>query len=65
MDPQIRYILNQLTKMHVEVILPDLSDLMGGDLTTMKDIAVGAYDFTIPNVPEKRYQGDVASFTMM
>ncbi|MBQ5944879.1 hypothetical protein IJL65_00250 [bacterium] len=51
--------------MHVEVILPDLSDLMGGDLTTMKDIAVGAYDFTIPNVPEKRYQGDVASFTMM
>ena len=65
LDPQIRYILNQLTKMHVEVILPDLSDLMGGDLTTMKDIAVGAYDFTIPNVPEKRYQGDVASFTMM
>ena len=41
-DAQIRYIMNQLTKMHVDVILPDLSDLMWGDLTSIKNISKGS-----------------------
>ena len=65
LDPQIRYILNQLTKMHVEVILPDLSELMGGDMTSLYNVAWNAYDFTIPEVPEKRYQGNVGSLNVM
>jgi len=40
LDPQIRYILNQLTKMHVDIIRPDLSDLMGDDLSTIYDISL-------------------------
>ena len=64
LDPQIRYILNQLTKMHVNVILPDLSELMGGELSTLSDVAWKDYDFTIPGAPEKRYKGNVWSLNV-
>ena len=39
LDPQIRYIASQLTRMHVDVILPDLSNLMDDELTTIKEIS--------------------------
>ncbi len=65
LDPQIRYILNQLTKMHVEVILPDLSDLMWGDLTSIYNIAGSAYNFTIQGEKQYRYSGNVWSLNVM
>ena len=40
LDPQIRYILNQLTKMHINILWPDLSDLMGDDLMTLYNISL-------------------------
>ena len=37
LDPQIRYIANQLTKMHVEVKMPDPSNLIDNEVQTIKD----------------------------
>ena len=39
LDPQIRYILNQMTKMHINIILPDVLTLMKSDISSMKEIA--------------------------
>ena len=47
LDPQIRYILNQLTKMHVEIIWPDLSSLMWEDLRTINNVAGNFGDATV------------------
>ena len=38
LDPQIRYILNQLTKMHINVKMPDVSKLIGNEVQTLKNI---------------------------
>ena len=65
LDPQIRYILNQLTKMHVEVILPDLSDLMGDDLTSLYQKAWNSYDFTVQGTKPINYSGNVWSINVM
>ena len=37
LDPQIRYIVNQLTKMHVNIKLPDLSNLITNDIQSIKN----------------------------
>ena len=37
LDPQIRYILAQLTRMHINVKLPDLSNLIGNDVQAIKN----------------------------
>lgn len=39
LDPQIRYIVNQLTKMHVNIKLPDVSSLVTNEIQTMKNAA--------------------------
>ena len=36
LDPQIRYIANQLTKMHVNIKLPDLSNMIDREVETLK-----------------------------
>ena len=36
LDPQIRYIANQLTKMHVNIRLPNLPNLISDDVQTIK-----------------------------
>ena len=51
LDPQIRYIASQLS-MHVNVILPDLSSLMGDDLSVLKSISEKSPDI---NIREKTY----------
>jgi hypothetical protein len=33
--------------MHVEVLLPDLSSLMGDDLTNFESVSKGSYDVSI------------------
>ena len=65
LDPQIRYILNQLTRMHVEVILPDLSDLMGKDMTSLYNKVWEKYDFTIQGTKPINYSGNVGSMNVM
>ena len=37
-DPQIRYILNQLTKMHIDIKFPDISKLIDNEVQTISDI---------------------------
>jgi hypothetical protein len=39
LDPQIRYIVNQLTKMHVDIKLPDVSNLIDNEVWVMKNIS--------------------------
>ena len=39
LDPQIRYILNQLTKMHVNIRLPNMVNLIGNEITTINNVA--------------------------
>ena len=36
LDPQIRYIANQLTKMHVNIKLPDLSNMIDREVQTLR-----------------------------
>ncbi len=38
LDPQIRYIVNQLTKMHINIKLPDVSNLIGNEVQTIKNV---------------------------
>ena len=37
LDPQIRYILAQLTRMHINIKLPDLWNLISNDVQSLKD----------------------------
>ncbi len=39
LDPQIRYILNQLTKMHIDIKFPDISNLIDNEVQTISDIS--------------------------
>ena len=39
LDAEIRYILNQLTKMHINVKLPDLTNLIGNEVESLKNIS--------------------------
>lgn len=39
LDPQIRYIVNQLTKMHVNIKLPDLSRVIENETQTIKNVS--------------------------
>ena len=39
LDPQIRYIANQLTKMHVLIKFPDMSNLLEREAQTMKSVS--------------------------
>ena len=54
LDPQIRYIANQLN-MHVNVILPDLSSLMWDDLTNIYNYSEKIVD---ENIMWKNYSSD-------
>ncbi len=38
LDPQIRYIVNQLTKMHVNIKLPDVSNLIDNEIWTIQNV---------------------------
>ncbi len=38
LDPQIRYIANQLTKMHINIKLPDMGAYIGNEIQTVKDL---------------------------
>ena len=44
LDPQIRYIVNQLTKMHVNVKLPDFSNLIDNEIQTLQDVSDNMWD---------------------
>ena len=44
LDPQIRYIVNHLTKMHVNVKLPDLSNVIDSEIQTLKDATQKIWD---------------------
>lgn len=39
LDPQIRYILNQLTKMHVNIKLPNMTNLLVNEMDTLKNVS--------------------------
>jgi len=39
LDPQIRYILNQLTKMHINIKFPNISRLIDSEVASLKDIS--------------------------
>ena len=39
LDPQIRYILNQLTKMHVNIRLPDMGNLIDNEVETLNNLS--------------------------
>ena len=41
LDPQIRYIVNHITKMHIDVKLPDMSNLIANEVQTMKNLSEG------------------------
>jgi hypothetical protein len=38
LDPQIRYIINQLTKMHVNIKLPNVSNLLDKEMSVLNEI---------------------------
>ena len=44
LDPQIRYILNQLTKMHIVIKLPQMSNLVVNELYTINNITQWFWD---------------------
>ena len=48
LDPQIRYILNQLTKMHVNIRLPDMSNLIDNEVETLSSLS-SSFDGYINN----------------
>ena len=39
LDPQIRYIVNQLTKMHINIKLPDMEKLVDGEIWTIQNVS--------------------------
>ena len=39
LDPQIRYILNQLTKMHINIKFPDISNVVDNEVQTLENIS--------------------------
>ena len=43
-DPQVRYIVNQLTKMHINVKLPDVSNLIDNEIQTLQDVSNNMWD---------------------
>lgn len=45
LDPQIRYILNQLTKMHINIILPDMSNLSKNEVQVMGNLINNFWDY--------------------
>ena len=44
LDPQIRYIVNHITKMHVDIKLPDMSNLIDYEIETMKNVSLNFWD---------------------
>lgn len=44
LDPQIRYIANQLTKMHINIKLPDMWAYINNEVQTVKDLTDGFWD---------------------
>ena len=44
LDPQIRYITNQLTKMHVNIKLPNISNLIWNEVEVLKNITENIWD---------------------
>ena len=39
LDPQIRYIVNHITKMHVNIKLPDFSNVIDTEIQTLKEVS--------------------------
>ena len=60
LDPQIRYILNQLTKMHVNIKFPDISNLVDHEVKTMQNLSKNIWTIW-ENKEEKRRVDPVSS----